>query len=80
MPLTNQTKSGIIDISTNGEFMSEKKLTLSKDKVFAGVCGGVAEYFELDPVIVRFVWGISFFGAGIGLLPYLLLWFILPES
>ncbi len=36
--------------------MANKKLYLSKDKKIAGVCGGIAEYFDVDPTIIRLAW------------------------
>ena len=51
----------------------------SKKKI-AGVCQGVAEYFEIDPTIVRIVWfAVSwFYGVGVGI--YILMWIILPDK
>lgn len=46
----------------------------------AGVCGGVAEYFNIDPIIVRLVWFVSIFAHGIGLFAYIAAWVIIPES
>ncbi len=52
----------------------------SRDKKIGGVCAGLAEYFELDPTIVRVVWLLAIFFAGTGLLVYLILWIVLPEA
>ena len=50
-----------------------------KDKVLGGVCGGIGEYFNIDPVIVRVLWAV--FGLTIvGILAYFLAWFIIPEK
>lgn len=46
----------------------------------AGVCGGVAEYFNIDPLIVRLVWFFSIFAHGIGLFAYIAAWIIIPEG
>jgi phage shock protein PspC (stress-responsive transcriptional regulator) len=46
----------------------------------AGVCGGMAEYFNIDPLIVRLVWVLSIFVHGIGLFAYVAAWIIIPES
>lgn len=48
------------------------------DKVIAGVCGGMGEYFGIDPVIVRIIWALLIFGYGFGILAYLLAWLIVP--
>ena len=46
----------------------------------AGVCAGVAEYFDLDVTLVRVVWLVlAFFGGG-GLLAYVIGWIVMPEE
>ena len=60
----------------------EKRLYRSrKDRYVAGVCGGIAEYFHIDPVIVRIIAFILLLPGGLpGLVPYLILWIIIPEN
>ena len=50
----------------------------SRDKKIAGVCAGLADYFDLDPTIVRIVWLLAIFFAGTGGLIYIILWIALP--
>jgi phage shock protein PspC (stress-responsive transcriptional regulator) len=50
----------------------------STDKMIAGVCSGLADYFDLDPTLVRVIWVLAFFCAGTGLFAYIILWIILP--
>ncbi len=50
------------------------------DKVFGGVCSGLADYFNLDVVLVRVLFAASFLFAGIGGGLYLLLWLIVPAN
>ncbi len=58
-----------------------KKLYRSKeDKMIAGVCGGVADYFQIDPVWVRLVAVLLIFADGIGIIMYLLAWILIPEN
>lgn len=58
----------------------EKKLTLSNtNKKIAGVCGGVAEYFNMDPTVVRLLWVLSVFLHGFGLLAYFIAWAVMPK-
>ncbi|MBZ2155498.1 PspC domain-containing protein [Streptococcus anginosus] len=58
-----------------------KRLTRDvRNKKIAGVCAGIANYFDIDPTIVRLIWGVAFFVYGIGLIPYLILWFVLLED
>lgn len=58
----------------------EKKLTRSNDRVLAGVCAGLAEYFGFDPVLVRVAYAfLTFFTAFSGVLLYFVLWIVMPE-
>lgn len=59
----------------------EKRLYRSRvNRKLAGVCGGIAEYFNVDPTIIRLVFVILAICAGCGLLAYLLAWIIVPEQ
>ena len=67
--------------SIKGGTEMTKRLTRDvRNKKIAGVCAGVANYFEIDPTIVRLIWGIAFLVYGIGFIPYLILWFVLPKN
>lgn len=57
-----------------------KKLYKSNDKVLFGVCGGFAEYFQVDVVMVRILWVISVMVFGIGFLPYIICAIVMPEK
>lgn len=59
-----------------------KRLYRSKnDRMIAGVCGGLAEYFNIDPVIVRLIAVLLLLPGGFpGLVPYLILWVLVPEK
>lgn len=58
-----------------------KKLTRdAHNKVIGGVCSGLARYFDIDPVIIRIIWGVSFFAYGFGLIPYLIFWLVVPAE
>ena len=60
--------------------MPTKKLYRSvTDKKIAGVCGGMAEYFDIDPTIIRLVCLICLLG-GVGFLAYIIAWIIVPEK
>lgn len=52
----------------------------SNNKIIAGVCGGFAEYFCIDPTIVRLLWALSFFLGGLGLFAYIIAVIIMPEG
>ena len=51
------------------------------DRWIGGVCGGLGEYFDVDPTVVRVAYVLlSIFSAGFpGILVYLILWFLIPE-
>lgn len=56
-----------------------KRLNRSrKNSIIGGVCGGLGEYFMLDPVLIRLVWLILIMFGGMGLLLYLIAWVIIP--
>jgi phage shock protein PspC (stress-responsive transcriptional regulator) len=60
--------------------MSGKKLYLSDDnRKIAGVCGGIAEYLNLDPTVVRVVWVIVALIFGSGILAYLVAWLFIAK-
>jgi phage shock protein C len=50
----------------------------AKSKVFGGVAGGIAEYFDIDPIIIRLLFVVLVFAGGGGFLVYLILWIALP--
>ena len=63
------------------EYGGKKRLVRSTtDKKIGGVCGGLADYFDLDPTIIRIVWLLAFLCAGAGLLAYIILWIALPAG
>ena len=57
-----------------------KRLTRSSvDKKIFGVCGGIAEYFNIDPVVIRLLWVLAVFCFGTGILAYIIAALIMPE-
>ena len=62
--------------------MAEKKLTRSNNKLLAGVCGGLAEYCDVDPTLIRIVYAaLTIFSACFpGLLLYLVMLIIMPQA
>ena len=52
-----------------------------KDKVLGGVCGGIAEYLKVDPVVVRLVWAFgTLVSLGTGILLYIIAWVIISRN
>lgn len=61
--------------------MDNKRFYLSeKDKKIAGVCGGIAEYFDVDPLLVRILFLVAILELGGGLFAYLALWLLAPRN
>ncbi len=50
------------------------------DKVIGGVCSGMAQYFDIDPVIIRLIMAVLFFTLGIGFIAYIIAWAIIPAA
>jgi phage shock protein PspC (stress-responsive transcriptional regulator) len=52
-----------------------------KNRIIAGVCGGIGEYFKVDPTLIRLLWLlISIVGAGSGIVAYIVAWIIIPQE
>lgn len=59
----------------------EKRLQRSRtDRSVAGVAGGLAEYFEVDPTLVRILFVVFTLVGGPGLLLYIIMWIVMPEA
>jgi len=58
-----------------------KRLYKSRtDRKIEGICGGIAEYFQVDPTLVRLAWAIFACCGGSGIIAYLICAFIVPEK
>jgi phage shock protein PspC (stress-responsive transcriptional regulator) len=61
--------------------MSTTQLMRSQDdRVIAGVAGGIAAHYGIDPTLVRVVWVLSLFFGGLGAIVYGVLWIVLPSG
>ena len=60
--------------------MKKQVMRSGRDKKIAGVCAGVANYFDVDPTIVRVIWGVLAFCYGAGIVAYIILWIIAPVA
>ena len=59
----------------------EKRLYKSnQNKMIDGVCGGIAEYFGIDPTVVRLIWALFSLMGGSGVLAYIIAAIIIPRS
>jgi len=52
----------------------------SKEKILGGVCGGIGEYFGVDPVLIRLLWVVGSLVWGFGILMYIIAWIIIPRN
>jgi len=84
--LISYNKAKEIKILMKGKMPTKKKtmkrLTRSKtDRKIAGVAGGLANYFEIDPVLVRLIFALACIPGGFpGLLAYIIAWIVMPEE
>ena len=62
------------------EGRNKKIYKIEEGKKIFGVCGGLAEYFNIDPVLVRVIWGILGFAYGTGIVAYLVCAFVFPNK
>jgi len=64
-----------------GASVARKRLVRPRQgRKLAGVCLGFAEYFDIDVSVVRVVWLITVLMTGIGLIPYVIGWIVMPEE
>ncbi|SDT60741.1 phage shock protein C (PspC) family protein [Mucilaginibacter mallensis] len=67
--------------STNTYATGERRLFRDPDDhLVSGVCAGIANYFNIEPVWIRLAFALSFFFAGSGLLLYIILWIVIPKA
>lgn len=60
--------------------MKKRLYKIEEGKKICGVCGGIAEYFDIDPTIVRLLWILLIFCVGTGILAYLVAAIIMPKK
>ena len=51
-----------------------------KNSVIGGVCGGLGEYFDVDPVLIRIIWAVSILVGGVGVIAYVIAWIAIPQD
>ncbi|HAD81596.1 MAG: PspC domain-containing protein [Candidatus Edwardsbacteria bacterium RIFOXYD12_FULL_50_11] len=59
--------------------MAKRIYRSTRDRMLGGVCGGIGEYFDVDPTIVRLV-AVVFALSGAGILAYIIAWIIIPDQ
>ncbi len=60
--------------------MAKRLYRSEKDKIIGGVCAGIADYLNIDPVIIRILFLIALISEGFGLALYIILWIIVPSE
>lgn len=60
--------------------MQKKLYKIEEGKMLCGVCGGIAEYLNIDPTIVRLLWVFLIFCVGTGILAYIVAAIIMPSK
>lgn len=60
--------------------MTKQLFRSNKNKVLGGVAGGLAEYFDVDPTIIRVIFGVSVLAWGLSFLVYIALWIFVPYN
>jgi len=60
--------------------MNKKLYRDEYHKVLGGVCSGLADYFDMDVTVVRLLFAFTFFIMGVGFIPYIILWIVLPKK
>ena len=60
--------------------MKKRLYKSSTDKKVCGVCGGIANYFDVDPTVIRLIWVIFTLVGGSGLIAYIIAAIIMPEE
>ena len=64
-----------------GAVIGRQRLVRPREgRKIAGVCLGIAEYFDLDPTLIRLIWLVLIFGAGTGVIAYIIGWIVMPEE
>lgn len=61
--------------------MEQKRLYRSRSqRMVCGVCGGIAEYFNIDPTLIRLAWVLFSLSAGSGILAYIIAAIVIPDE
>jgi phage shock protein C len=65
-----------------GAVLARKRLVRPRNRKIAGVCAGLAEYFDLDVTLVRVLWLVVTFFSGVlpGIIGYIVAWVVMPEE
>ena len=65
---------------SEGDQKMKRLYRSSTQKMLGGVCGGLAEYFSVDPTLLRLLWAMTIVFGGAGILAYIIAWIIIPDQ
>lgn len=68
-----------MDFNQNNNNNEYRKLYKSNNRMLCGVCGGIGEYFHIDPTVIRLLWIIFSVLGGCGILAYIIAAIVIPE-
>lgn len=68
-----------MDFNQNNNNNEYRKLYKSTNRMLCGVCGGIGEYFHIDPTVIRLLWIIFSVLGGCGILAYIIAAIVIPE-
>lgn len=76
------SKIKMVRIMKTKNIKGKRLLRSKKNRVIGGVCGGIGEYFAVDPTVIRLLWVVFtlFTGIFLGVLAYIIAWIIIPEG
>lgn len=75
-----QTVPESVSTTETAAEVQRRLIRSNRDRMFAGVAGGLGEYFELDPIWFRIGFVVLALGGGSGVLIYLIMWLVIPRA
>jgi phage shock protein PspC (stress-responsive transcriptional regulator) len=73
-------EAGFSPKENKGEKLAPRLYRSGKEKILGGVCGGIAEYLNADPLLIRLIWIAIVFLGGTGILLYIIAWIVIPRN
>src|SRR5262245_57589941 len=80
MPQIERDSAAITAVVERNRAMQPRLMRSRTEVIVAGVCGGLGEYFGLDPVIVRLIFVLVTLTTGLGFIVYPVLWLVMPKA
>ena len=80
MSKKNNTQKQKIKTKTRVVYKTRRLYRSGKDRMLGGVCGGISEFLDLDPSLLRIAWVLFGLVYGTGILAYVIAWIIIPRN